>query len=575
MLSSLSLLLAVTTTMQATATPSPRPRAHRRSPVAAVAPLVAPLAELDAAAMQLDLQLQMAQPDFASAQAPVLAMSAEAIAAVAAMPEFTGLSGLSGLAGLSGLSGLAALADVGDLTFDDEEEPELRWPQDEASTQADVADSVYRAARQALNRNDYDQAARLFRSIRERYPKSTYVPNTYYWEAFALYRTGSDDNLRTARTALETQANQYPKATTRRDAAVLLRRVQGELARRGDQPAATAIAQDVDELTSPRAAAAASRAAPAEARAESRAARAARSSDDRNCDDDDDIRIAALNAVLQMDPDRAVPLLKTVLARRDEGSACLRRKAVFLLSQKRTDETSSLLLNAVRSDPDQEVWEQAVFWLSQVPGDETVAALDSILRDPKTSPEIQEKAIFALSQHRSPRAGAILRDFAARRDVNTDLREKAIFWIGQNRSPDNAQFLKDLYAKVENDDLKEKIIFSLSQMGGADNYRWLMDIALYSKEDIEIRKKALFWAGQGHNVDVADLVRLYDSMNDREMREQLIFVYSQRREEAALDKLFQIGKNDPDRELRKKAIFWIGQSRSPRAAQYLQELINQ
>jgi len=55
----------------------------------------------------------------------------------------------------------------------------------------------------------------------------------------------------------------------------------------------------------------------------------------------------------------------------------------------------------------------------------------------------------------------------------------------------------------------------------------------------------------------------------------LIFVYSQRREDAALDKLFQIGKNDPDRELRKKAIFWIGQSRSPRASAYLQELINQ
>src|SRR6266545_443023 len=503
-------------------------------------------------------------------QGPVYALSA------APMVLSAQLAGLSELAGLSSLAPLAALADAGDFTIDEEDEPlpEVRWPQDEASTQGDVADSAYRAARQALNRNDYQKAAELFRGIRERYPKSTYVPNTYYWEAFALYRTGSDDNLRTARTALETQANQYPKATTRRDAAVLLRRVQGELARRGDQPAATAIAQDVDELTSPRATAAADRAARAEARAQSRAARAARPSDDRNCDDDDDIRIAALNAVLQMDPDRAVPLLKTVLARRDEGSACLRRKAVFLVSQKRTDETSRILLDAVRSDPDQEVREQAVFWLSQVPGDETVAALDSILRGSKDS-DIQEKAIFALSQHHSARAAATLRDFAARRDANSDLREKAIFWIGQTRSPDNAQFLKDLYAKVENDDLKEKIIFSLSQMGGADNYRWLMDIALNPKEDIEIRKKALFWAGQGHNVDVADLVKLYDSMNDREMREQLIFVYSQRREEAALDKLFQIGKNDPDRELRKKAIFWIGQSRSPRAAQFLQELINQ
>jgi HEAT repeat protein len=102
-----------------------------------------------------------------------------------------------------------------------------------------------------------------------------------------------------------------------------------------------------------------------------------------------------------------------------------------------------------------------------------------------------------------------------------------------------------------------------------------MDIALNQKENIDLRKKALFWAGQGRSVEIADLVRLYDSMKDREMREQLIFVYSQRRDPAALDKLFDIAKNDPDRELRKKAIFWIGQSRDPRAAQFLQELINQ
>ncbi len=245
------------------------------------------------------------------------------------------------------------------------------------------------------------------------------------------------------------------------------------------------------------------------------------------------------------------------------------------MSQKRTDETARILLDIVRNDPDQEVREQAVFWLSQVPGDETVAVLDSILQDPKADPQIQEKAIFALSQLRSPRAAAILRAYAERRDRPADLREKAILWLGQRRSPENAQFLKDLYKKLDNDDLKERVISSLSQMGGADNYRWLMAIALDPKENVELRKKALFWAGQGNSVDMTDLVKLYDSMNDREMKEQLIWLYSQRREDAALDKLFQIGKNDPDRELRKKAIFWIGQSRSPRAAQYLQDLINQ
>jgi hypothetical protein len=97
---------------------------------------------------------------------------------------------------------------------------------------------------------------------------------------------------------------------------------------------------------------------------------------------------------------------------------------------------------------------------------------------------------------------------------------------------------------------------------------------LNQKENIELRKKALFWAGQGRSVDIADLVRLYDSMSDREMKEQLIFVYSQRREEAAVEKLCQIGKSDPDRELRKKALFWLGQSRSQRAMDCLTEVIN-
>ncbi len=573
MLSSLSLLLAVTTSIQAPPAPAPAPRAHRRAHASTIAPFAASAAELEAAAAGL----AMARPDFAmlSAPAPVLAMSAQALQApvfaLSAAPVALA-GGFQELAGLADLAGLASLADVGDFAFDLEDEPEPRWPQDEASTQADVADSLYRAARRALNQNQYQQAADLFRRIRDRYPRSTYVPNTYYWEAFALYRTGSDDNLRAARSALKTQADRYSKATTRRDAEVLLRRIQGELARRGDQPAATAIAQDVDEIAPVAAIPSVAGTPPVAAIA---GVPGRHRYEINNCDDDDDIRLAALNAMLQMDAERAVPTLKTVLARRDPGSTCLRRKAVFLVSQKRSDETTSILLNAVRSDPDQEVREQAVFWLSQVPGDETALALDSILRDHKTDPEIQEKAIFALSQHRGARAGATLRAFAERSDVNSDLREKAIFWLGQNRSEDNAQFLKDLYKKLDNEDLKEKVIFSLSQMGGADNYRWLMDIALDSHEDIEIRKKALFWAGQGHSVDVADLVRLYDSMNDREMKEQLIFVYSQRREDAALDKLFQIGKNDPDRELRKKAIFWVGQSRSPRAAQYLQELINQ
>ncbi len=274
-----------------------------------------------------------------------------------------------------------------------------------------------------------------------------------------------------------------------------------------------------------------------------------------------------------MDAANAVPILKRVLARRDACSAGMRRKAVFLLSQKRTGETEDILLDVAQHDPDSEVRQQAVFWLSQVPTERAVGMLDSILKTTRDE-ELQDKAIFALSQQRSPRAGQALRAYAERSDASVEARGKAIFWLGQHGSTENAGYLRALYAKLAEPDLKEKVIFSLSQMRAEENMRWMMDLALNEREDIEMRKKALFWAGQsGANLD--QLVALYDRLQNQEMKEQLVFVYSQRREPAALDKLIDIARREPNRELRKKALFWIGQSRDPRAAKVLEEIINQ
>jgi HEAT repeat protein len=50
-------------------------------------------------------------------------------------------------------------------------------------------------------------------------------------------------------------------------------------------------------------------------------------------------------------------------------------------------------------------------------------------------------------------------------------------------------------------------------------------------------------------------------------------VLSQRGDKAAADKLFEIAKSDPDKELRKKALFWLGQMDDPRVAEVLQEIL--
>ena len=422
----------------------------------------------------------------------------------------------------------------------------------------DPGDSLYRAGRDLLNRSRYDEAAGMLQRLISVYPRSSYTPDAYYWAAFAFYKTDRDENLRRAVRLLETQASRYAQAATRGDGETLLARVYGTLAKRGDRKAAEWVQAHAD---------------PSTATSTTTSTRTTTSTSTSCSDDDDDPRVAAMNALLQMDAANAVPIIKQVLAKRDACSVGLRRKAVFVLSQKRTEETEDILLSVARNDPDSDVRQQAVFWLSQVGTEKALTALDSILRT-STDPELLDKAVFAVSQIRSDRAAQILRDYAGRDNAPEDVREKAVFWLGQQHSTSSAEFLRTLYARVTVEDLKEKIIFSLSQMHSDENTRWLMDLALNDKESIDLRKKALFWAGQT-GADIGDLVQLYDRTSDHDMREQLIFVYSQRHETQALDKMIDIARKETDRELRKKAIFWLGQSHDPRAAQALLEIINQ
>jgi HEAT repeat protein len=447
--------------------------------------------------------------------------------------------------------------------------------------QQDPADSLYRTAREAFNRGDFTRASELFERVVERYPNSTYQGNAMYFLAFSYYRIGGTEKMRTAIQTLTRLKTTHPNVA-KGDAATLRTRICGELARQGDEACAAEVSASATSIA--RINREAEKAEKAAEKAEKNAERASKSTPRTspssrsipgcpNENDEDDERVAALNALLQMDADRAVPILTKVLERRDACSVGLRRKAVFLLSQKRTPETADALLGIARNDPDREVRQQAVFWLSQVPDERAVDMLQEILRNSKDE-ELQEKALFALSQHRSGRGSAILRDFATRAEAPTELRGNAIFWLGQRASTENNEFLRSLYTRLTSQELKEKVLFSLSQRKGMGNEQWLMNIAINEREDIELRKKALFWAGQS-GVGLEAIIPLYSRITNKEMKEQVIFVLSQRHNNtAAVDKLIDIAKNDKDAELRKKAIFWLGQSRDPRVQQFLIDLIN-
>jgi TolA-binding protein len=86
------------------------------------------------------------------------------------------------LAGMAGLAPLALADDAAGLETQRaaSSRPALLAEAAEAASvawaQEDPADSLYRAAREALNRGRYGEAVNLFREIRNGYPESAYVP---------------------------------------------------------------------------------------------------------------------------------------------------------------------------------------------------------------------------------------------------------------------------------------------------------------------------------------------------------------------------------------------------------------
>lgn len=432
----------------------------------------------------------------------------------------------------------------------------------------DPADSLLRVASARLSRGDYKGAVEIYRLVLKRYPKSARLGEAMYYTSFALYRAG---DLHEARATLDELKERFPQQAARGDANTLRTRVCGELARQGDGACAEQVtrmsAEAIGRVDSTHQAARGIGSSAGGGR------RVARTSDCPGGDDEeDDERIAALNALLQMDADRAMPILTKVLAKREKCSERLRRKAVFLVSQKQTKETADILLAAAKDDPDAEVREQAVFWLAQVKDPRAADMLVTILNS-NGEHGVREKSLFALSQHASAKAGEALRAFAENEAAPEDLRETAIFWLGQRRGAEQGDYLRVLYRKLGSVELKDKVLFALSQRRGGGNDAFIMGIVSDPKEPIELRKTAIFWAGQ-MGVELSQLGALYAKVDDRELKEQMIFAYSQRRESAAVDQLITIAKTEKDRELRKKAVFWLGQSRDPRATAFLTELID-
>ena len=228
---------------------------------------------------------------------------------------------------------------------------------------------------------------------------------------------------------------------------------------------------------------------------------------------------------------------------------------------------------AQADDDDDGIAEAALFALAHLADDAGIPTLVELARSDR-SIELRRKAVFWLGMSGSEKGRGEVRDIAADERQPETLRAHAAFSLaqGDGATSEDFAFLRSLFDRTTSAEVAEQILLGVSQRGSEADDRWLLEVARDEKRSVEVRKKAVFWAGQGE-APIADLVRLYDDLRDGELKEHLIFVLAQRDERAAIDKLVSIARSDRDRELRKKALFWLGQKDDPAVTRMIADMV--
>lgn len=483
-----------------------------------------------------------------------------------------------------------------------------------AATDPTLADSYFQKGHKALSQSQYEVAAAAFREALEKGIDSTLAADARYWLAFSLARRGGTADLRAASEQLERLLHTYQhKAANLDDAAELLTHVQAELARMGDAEAAAHIAARAAELSREEAEIARFRAfeeaeiaqheaqmAQVEAHIAYEEARILHEGAPLPGEwlpyevlvlpetsepivalrpfapegEQDDVRLIALQALADMDEDRALPILKNVLARRDEGSAKLREKAAMMLAFHRSPESEKLLIDLAANDPSELVRGRALYYLGESKSGDALKIIQKTLFE-STNKLLREQALKALLIQDISKTSHLFRDVASRSDMPVDFREKAIRMLGFEGSKDELPFLRRLYDQVEEESLKEAIVMSVGHKKDRESRDWLLRIIADSSNPPSAREKAFFWLGEDKSVTTSRLVELYDGLVGGEAKKQAVHVIGQRDDDQAFEFILRVARTETSPLPRRAAIFWLGQSRDPRAIECLEEIIRQ
>jgi len=185
---------------------------------------------------------------------------------------------------------------------------------------------------------------------------------------------------------------------------------------------------------------------------------------------------------------------------------------------------------------------------------------------------VRHSAVFWLGQSGDPRAITTLHTVIENQREDERIRAHAIFSLahGDEITEKEFAYLRGMFSRMTSERLQEAVLHAMSQ-DESNGSAWLLEKGRDRGQPMKIRKKAIFWAGQRQTTPTKDLVAFYRGAEESDLREHAIFVLSQRDDDAALNELLRIAREDKDQRMRGKAMFWLGQKDDPRVTNLISE----
>ena len=271
---------------------------------------------------------------------------------------------------------------------------------------------------------------------------------------------------------------------------------------------------------------------------------------------DEELKIYAVDGLMQSDPEKAFPILEKIL--RGNGSERVKDRALFVLSQNQSEKAQQLLLSVAKGNSQPDLQRRAIRYLG-ISGSRNVGLLQQIYTS-STDPEVKGSILNAFLT-----AGAKENVLAvAKQEKSPELRKKAIHTLGAMGARNE---IRQLYKETTDAETKETLLQAMMINGDSQS---LIE-AGKSETNPEARRKAIELLGVvGSDEALNALMSIYNTQTDLDSRKHALrglFIHQDSKD------LITLARKETNPELKKDIVRYLSLIHSPDATEYMLELL--